>query len=312
MQCQQNLYHIGETVSLLVLTNNGLCPLGPADPSNGCPRVDGLSNAYPKLVPADPPDPNPQNDSGLPWWARVYEQWDDIGLLFTRDASGHYDTTGTQDAYLNPNGHTLTAQLPLAMSAFHCPMAGALDGSSVVNLFNSISYGINFDVRDSNGAYTSASLSADDLPDQYRTPEIRNPSQFILISEACVGEKDGHGAPLPDSGGRISPWSVRNSPWPAWNSSAQYNLWDTVSSNGIGYYCTHPNKGSQPPNALYWSPGPLTALPIVGRHSGYANVLFADGHVEAMEATADMTSPQWPTASRNVNTNLPLWTLSGQ
>jgi prepilin-type processing-associated H-X9-DG protein/prepilin-type N-terminal cleavage/methylation domain-containing protein len=269
VECQDNERHIGETINLLALNNAGLYPF--------------LNDAYPQPDPTNlSPDSNnfapiPYN-SGFPWWARVFEQWEgDLGLLYIKncysltgglyvsDSKGpyvSYDITGTYDVLLNPKSHRLTTELaqtdpgyhelPQTMRAFHCRMAGALDPSSAAGLFNSISYGINFDVKSPspNGVpYTSAS-TRDNQPDQYRIAEVKMPSQFILVSEANMQDPD----PTKWTGGRISPNNA----------------------------------------------------PIVGRHSGYANVLFADGHVEAVEVAPG----QGP--SRDINMNTPLWTLPGQ
>jgi prepilin-type processing-associated H-X9-DG protein len=314
VECQQNLNHIGQTVSMLVLSNNGLFPIGP--PVNSSNTIAPLSNAYPNPQAADT-NPSMPNDSGFPWWARVYGQWEDMGLLFVKDANGVYNTTGPVDANFNPNGHVLTAQLPQTMNVFHCRMAGALDGSRVANLFNSISYGINFDVKDAGllaainpstqpRPYCASSQSspyspdfpnnlnpADKYPDQYRATEIKNPGAFILISEANTqGPEWITPPPVPPvqnwTGGRI---------W----------MGDTTG-NGTGYERTSSDSPpGYPPN--YTSNPNYTPQGggIVGRHSGYANVLFADWHVEAVQVLPGSTN-----ASLNINYNTPLWTLPGQ
>jgi prepilin-type processing-associated H-X9-DG protein/prepilin-type N-terminal cleavage/methylation domain-containing protein len=302
VECQQNLNHIGQTVGMLVLNNNGLFPIGPPLSSNN--TIAPLSNAYPKPQASDTNPNIPPNNTGFPWWARVYEQWEDMGLLFVKNANGLYTyaTSGpTLDSNFNPNGHVLTAQLPLAMNAFHCRMAGALDGSSVANLFNSISYGINFDVKDAGPLATTPSTqprpycasstsspyspdfpnslnAPDKQPDQYRATEIKNPGAFILISEANTQDPN----PANWTGGRI---------W----------MGDT-SGNGNGY---ERGPGDSPPYTL---PSNLTNNPggIVGRHSGYANVLFADWHVEAIQVLPGSTN-----ANLNINYNTPDWTLPG-
>ena len=103
-----------------------------------------------------------------------------------------------------------------------------------------------------------------------------------------------------------------------------------VSDNATGYVCVAGNTNSEPPN-LNWQPLPWTGgrismaypsgtgyqrgasdlppynAPIVGRHGGYANVLFADWHVEAIEIVPGQT-----TANLNINYNTPLWTLPGK
>jgi prepilin-type processing-associated H-X9-DG protein/prepilin-type N-terminal cleavage/methylation domain-containing protein len=398
VECQQNLNHIGQTVSLLVASHNGLFPLGPTTPldSSGNPRQDGLSNAYPEPLLADP-SPGTQNDSGIPWWARLFEQWDDLGLLFAKNPQSQpqpdlYFTTGHPDPALNPNRHLLKqGVLPERMNVFHCRMAGALDGSktnlgsssdtsdwSVYNLFNSLSYGINFDVKDASGApYCSRFLGGwnstitynvgdivsyngtfysclspnsnsappnsnwqstapcstdfpnslsvkDEYPDQYRATEIQDPSQFILISEANT-EGPEWIAPSPSpavpkgqreallrgywTGGRISLWSnftYSTTNLPQWSSSIAYSPDQVVSDNVEGaphaYRCILPVTSNVPPplDPAHWE----LLQGIVGRHGGYANVLFADFHVEAMQVAPGQTA-----ASLNINYNTPLWLL---
>jgi prepilin-type processing-associated H-X9-DG protein/prepilin-type N-terminal cleavage/methylation domain-containing protein len=387
-ECQQNLNHIGQTVSLLVLSNNGLFPIGP--PVNNTPSLagSGLSNAYPKPQ-VTTAGGTTSNDFGFPWWARVFEQWEgDMGLLFAKNANGTYVTDSSfEDDNFNPIGFVLNAQLPKGqlpptMNGFRCRMGGALDGSSVANLFNSISYGINFDVKDAgplannaspqprpycasspwspsvlykagdvvlyNGAmYTCIAAesnylaptntgvwqsspnysldfsnnvlsTADKYPDQYRATEIQNPGAFILISEAST---------------QGIQWLPPPFPQPLqWSASTAYAVWNIVRYNGVAYTCTAANSNCLPPNYPNdWKPGYLTGgrismsypqgpgyqrgssdmppnnAPIVGRHSGYANVLFADFHVEAVQIVPGQT-----TANMNINYNTPLWTLPGK
>jgi prepilin-type processing-associated H-X9-DG protein/prepilin-type N-terminal cleavage/methylation domain-containing protein len=295
-ECQENLKHIGQAVTAMALNDSG-----------GYPQ---LCNAY--------PSPSIPNDSGFPWWARVFEHWEgDMGLLFARNADssspnfGQYLTTGNAnglytangpvDNNFNPNGHVLTAQLyqtplPQAMKGLRCPMGGALDETTVANLFNSISYGLNFDVmcfgdqnsaadrsdaaflsRSDAGKFYSCQPGAttlaygprpnpydvrDKQPDRYYVTDIRHSSEFILVSEAST--QDSNLANW--TGGRIS-----------------MNAINRTTSDSL------------PSNA-----------PIVGRHGGYANVLFADGHVDVVEVAPGQG------ASRNINMNTPLWTLPGQ
>jgi len=365
-ECQQNLNHIGQTVSLLVFSNNGLYPqLTDADPTQQA------SDAYYQALNSG----FPWNNSGFPWWARVFEQWKDLGLLYAKKPApdGTYLTytpvPNTLDAALNPDGHVLIPnfQVPKTMSGLHCRMAGALDGSTAANLFSSISYGINFDVKDATGLPYCASsnsspysvdfpnnLSANDKqPDQYRSTEILNPSQFILISEAntqgpewngrwcgvwstvatynvgdivadrggsyyCLASNKGSEPPNASwksaepnwTGGRISPWSnygCNPSRWRGpWSSATAYNVGDIVSdSQAVAYYCVVKNTNFKPP-CSYWQ----TLEGIVGRHSGYANVLFADYHVEAIQITS--VPGQVPSPSLNINYDYSKWTLPGK
>jgi prepilin-type processing-associated H-X9-DG protein/prepilin-type N-terminal cleavage/methylation domain-containing protein len=371
-ECQQNLNHIGQTVSLLVLSNNGLYPIGPTperwwnssiwynpgdtvwDNATGYVCVVGNQNKEPPnsywmtVAPLSNAYPKPQvttaggttsNDFGFAWWARVFEQWEgDMGLLFAKNANGTYVTNSSlEDANFNPNGFVLNAQLPNGqlpptMNGFRCRMGGALDGSSVANLFNSISYGINFDVKDANNMpYCASSNSSpyspdfpnnlstvDKYPDQYRATEIQNPGAFILISEAST---------------QGIQWLPPPFPQPLqWSASTAYAVWNIVRYNGVAYTCTAANSNCLPPNYPNdWKPGYLTGgrismsypqgpgyqrgssdmppnnAPIVGRHSGYANVLFADFHVEAVQIVPGQTA-----ANMNINYNTPLWTLPGK
>ncbi|MGO8705592.1 MAG: prepilin-type N-terminal cleavage/methylation domain-containing protein [Candidatus Brocadiia bacterium] len=342
-ECQQNLNHIGQTVSLLVLSNNGLYP----KLTDAYPTQQASDGTYQPINAAFP-----WNNEGFPWWARVFEQWKDLGTLYAKNPinaptnPGAYATytpaLNTLDAALNPDGHQLipNLQMPREMSAFHCRMAGELDGSSAANLFNSISYGINFDVKDYNGLPYCASsntspyspdfpniLTANDrLPDQYRSTEIQNPSQFILISEASAQGFDAIAPPFPQP--------------LAWNSATPYIAGNIVSYNDIGYTCilapvAGPHPLYPPTSPTYWKPGywtggrinlsyypsgtgyqrlsgdvPPNNAPIVGRHSGYANVLFADYHVEAVQITS--VPGQIPSASLNINYDYSKWLLPGK
>lgn len=226
--CQENLRHIGATLNQIMLNSHG---------------------AYPELA----------DDNEFPWWAKVCRQWEGVGDLDT-------DSDPT-------NGLQLSGRLPGAMQSFHCRMAGALDGSSVSGLNDSISYGLNFDVKDSaTDAYHADNHAApystrfpdslnmpDKRADLYYYTEIKDPAQFILVSEADTQDKD----PLEWTGGRIAASATDR-------------------------------DGSDEPS------GPS---PIVGRHNGYANVLFADMHVEVRRASTDERA-DW-----NVNDATNLWTL---
>ncbi len=101
-ECQQNLNHIGQAVSLLVLSNGGLYP--------------HLTDAYRTQAASDATYVAVNtgfswNNSGFPWWARVFEQWKDLGSLYAKNPDGTYITytpvANTLDAALNPNGHQL-------------------------------------------------------------------------------------------------------------------------------------------------------------------------------------------------------------
>jgi len=104
----------------------------------------------------------------------------------------------------------------------------------------------------------------DGYPDVFYYTEIKQPSEFILISEANAGDLDlDYDGTNEQTGGRI-----------AMQASEEDETKDDVRERA----------------------------PIVGRHDGWANVLFADMHVEPMQVDGD----HW---TKNINLNTPLWTL---
>lgn len=217
------------------------------------------SGAYPKL----------KDDKEIPWWAYVFGELSGKLSRLDRDPSA--------------DDLQLPGQLPNMMDILHCPTGGALDGSSPGNLDRSISYGLNFDVRDSDdkpynfrdnaNPYSSRfpdTLTVDDKKaDKIHQADIKKHSAFILVSEADTQATDAvdywTGA-VHWTGGRISMAAI-----------------------------TRDGSDEPPGNA-----------PIVGRHSGYANVLFADLHVEALLALEGEGSPT------NVNEDTGLWTLPNE
>jgi len=243
IECQGHLREIGLTLSGMAMAGGG--------------RVPMFNDA-----------------NGIPWWACVFEQWRGAGSA----------TLDTDSATV---GLQLPAQLPKTLDVFRCRVAGALQSSPeesdpavrATNLSNSISYGINFDVKDSDGKpyhtnraalpaaeqsryagrFPASLTAADKMPDLYGISEIRTPGHFILVSEADTQSSD----PTTWTGGRISMAAIER------------------------------DASDNPPRNA----------PIAGRHSGYANVLFADIHVEALEAIAGET------VTRNVNLRTDLLTL---
>jgi prepilin-type processing-associated H-X9-DG protein len=77
---------------------------------------------------------------------------------------------------------------------------------------------------------------------------------------------------------------------------------DVVSDQTVFYYCAAANTGYEPPEG-HWQ----ILEGIVGRHEGYANVLFADWHVEAVQVAATQTAP-----NLNINYDYSKWTLPGK
>jgi len=205
----------------------------------------GAGGAYPQL----------EDENGIPWWANVYKQWGGAPLDTDADPS---------------NGLQLPAYLPRMMQTFHCTNGGALN---LNNLGNSISYGLNFDVMDSDRYHYHASdhadpysarfpgslTSGDKQADRYYFTQVIEPSEFILVSEADTQDPD----PANWTGGRISMSTIAR------------------------------DAADDPPDNA----------PIVGRHNGRANVLFADLHVEAMEVVEGVHGV------RNLNDRTPFWTL---
>ena len=236
LECRGHLSEIGKTLNQMALNAGGV---------------------YPDLV----------DDDGIPWWANVFEEW-------AGSSSARIDTDPSTI------GLQLPVQLPAQMRIFHCRMAGALNNSPeeanmlirAANLANSISYGLNFDVMDSDTKHYHASNTVDPYsprfpatltvndkyPDEFYYTQIATPATFILVSEADTQDPD----PVNWTGSRISMGAITR------------------------------DAADLPPNDA----------PIVGRHGGWANVLFADLHVEAMEVGGG----HW---TKDVNTNTALWTL---
>lgn len=228
------------------------------------------SGAYPEL----------EDDKDIPWWAYVYEEL-------------HGDMKSL-DTNLTTDDLQLPSQLPGTLNILHCRAGAALDGTSADNLRRSISYGLNFDVRDSDDRiyHTHSSTDpysarfypdptaltpADKNADPIHQADIRKHGAFVLISEANSGYLDMDRDRVPEwTGGRISMTAI-----------GRTNAADDPRGNA----------------------------PIAGRHGGYANVLFADLHVEVYEAyeSSDMPGPDAPPGSRparrGINEESHLWTL---
>ncbi len=327
-QCQYNLNQIGVTLNQIMLSNGG---------------------AYPLLW----------DSGGFPWWARVHQEWEGTS---TWEGQGVIDTNAAAP------GLQMPLELPEAMTLFHCRAAPPLNPAPgepsmptrVLNLHNSISYGMNFDVRRyrpdgmgeqyrCSGRATGGSPNSltDDtntwIADEYLGNSIR------LTSGPSAGESR---AVLANTADTIvfaaPPFSSDPEPgtrYEIWNAGYQDLLnrprallpLPTDPADGDGYpdlyYYTeikHPGEfillseanvaewDANGNGTRDWTGGRIGMMasqanetgallrevaPIVGRHDGWANVLFADLHLELMEAI------QGETATRNVNLNTPLWTL---
>ncbi len=86
----------------------------------------------------------------------------------------------------------------------------------------------------------------DKYPDLYRSTEIQNPGQFILISEASAQSFDTIAPPFP--------------PPAAWDKAVAYIAGNIVLYNGIGYTCILANSNQRPATSpTDWEPvtGPV-------------------------------------------------------
>lgn len=210
------------------------------------------------------------DENNVPWWARVEMELE--GGVKGIDA----DTT--------TSALELPIQLPSTAKIFQCRAGGALDNSPeeadmatrIANLNRSISYGIVFDVMKEDGTLyerdpatnglTAASAPASDADlraDVINFARIERPSEFILLADTDTQDSDRDNW----TGGRITMGAIDRS---------------AIAE-------VHP--GNPPGNA-----------PIAGRHGGFANILFADGHVASMQVDGE----HWTKA---VNDNTDLWTL---
>ena len=247
IECSENLHSINTAINAVMLANSGVYPPYLAD-SEGNLRESGW-------VAAD----------DLPWWARVF-----------RECQGAEGVDLTD----------LPGQLPSSMKMFHCRMAPALQNpkpadGNLEGVHNSVSYGLNFDVKDADGSpyecsndaypfFSSSPAGDDKKPDTLRYGEIKVPGEFILVSEAYTEKSRG---------GRIA--------------------------------CTETHPDADADHAG------KAEFPIVARHGGKANVLYADGHVGVMDADTpavlaqkvDGDHPYTPHWRRNINRNTPHWTL---
>lgn len=232
--------------------------------------------------------PRLEDDHQIPWWANVYRNW---------EGSAPIDAKTLSDDPANPAKYDnlqLPEQLPAGMKTFKCPNANPLDISSPDNLRRSMSYGLNFDVAYysvdepahtncpsykaglSGKPYTTQRLTDpitgalpcvhDKYADIYSLSQIPTPSTFILVSEANAGDKDTTGDDVPDwTGGRIASDAIVR------------------------------NSADVPPGRC----------PIVPRHGGMANILYADGHVDLQRASTLMIGGDTNMVFSN-------WTLTGE
>jgi prepilin-type processing-associated H-X9-DG protein len=220
--------------------------------------------AYPLLV-VDT-DENGNSIPPTPWWVSVFRQWEGAKDLLDTDPA----TPAIE----------LPTQLPAQMKSFQCRMAGALDlrpaptnADRLTILDRSISYGLNFDVKLNDGtayvcvADTDALYPA--LQDPPSTTEDKDPDKYFITE-----------VKTPSRFILLSEANTQDLDPANWTGGRiAASATDVGASNDL-----HP-------------------APIVGRHGGRANVLYADMHVDTIEV-----NPGGPWKD-DVNLNTPLWTL---
>jgi prepilin-type N-terminal cleavage/methylation domain-containing protein/prepilin-type processing-associated H-X9-DG protein len=180
------------------------------------------------------------------------------------------------NAALEPDD--LPDQLPTTLKIFHCRMAkgaeitGTTDLEKLTSLNASISYGLNFDVK-----------KADATPYE------------------CVAKSDGSYPDLDTANGKAPATSGDRESDPYTRSDIKRPsefvlISEADSDNGAGGRI----RCNATSNATH-------AAPVIGRHAGEANVLFADIHVEMIQVEGDDSDALAWTVLLNQNT--PLWTL---
>jgi len=212
--------------------------------------------------------------NGVPWWARVYEEMQGASRLDADPAT--------------PDVLDLPGQLPLGLRVFHCraapplkqPTPGDPNDANLRGLDASISYGINFDVAHEEADWEPYRCVPKSAPNY---PALDNPP-------TTAGDND------PDL---LHHMEIK--------SPSEFILISEADvENGRGGRIAAQAADAGAGNRLY-------PAPIVGRHNGRANVLFADGHVEVWQAPSPS---EWRTLGSDaggwqkaVNNNTPLWTL---
>ena len=209
--------------------------------------------------------------NGIPWWARLHEASAGAARLDLDDS--------TEDVLDLPN------QIPNSMKLFHCraapallnPVSGNTNAQNVVALDHSISYGLNFDVRRDDNPATPA---YDPIPYECNAG----------ASTLSVGPETLPNPPTPQNNRR--PDHLR---WGDIRKPAEFIIVSEADAeNGTGgrIRCEATQDAG------------TDEAPIVARHGGKANVLFADNHVQLLEVTVDaMHGPE------DVNQMTRLWTL---
>jgi len=192
--CSENLHGIGTQLQGILLSDGGDYPAlyenqdGDSIPVYGAGNWDG--------------------GNGIPWWARVHKTFSGAAKLDREDP-----------ATPTPAELDLPRPLPDSLRVFHCRAAPPLKNpapsksnkENVVALDHSISYGLNFDVmRDdshntthyqcvdkSNPNYPDLDAlaeptdAADRKPDRLRWADIKNPAEFVILTEADSEHQTG-------------------------------------------------------------------------------------------------------------------------
>lgn len=206
----------------------------------------------------------------LPWWVTVYRQWDSSRDLLDDKA----------DAF----GIQLPDQVPAAMKSFHCRMAEPItptpatdDETKMKNWMRRLSYGLNVNVKLNDGKTPYTCVADTDsaypaLQNPPSTEDDRNPDKFFMSEIQTPAEF------ILLSECHVEPWDA--------------NDWGARIAPSAMTSAAHPRS------------------PIIGRHSGRANVLFADMHIDTVDAVKDIKQdpPDGPWTGE-INLNNPLWTL---
>jgi prepilin-type N-terminal cleavage/methylation domain-containing protein/prepilin-type processing-associated H-X9-DG protein len=215
----------------------------------------------------------------VPWWVNVFRQWEGSRDLLDIDKRDTDEAIGIQ----------LPDQVPAAMKSFHCRLGGALaplgpkpseysnqreyDQILMRNWTRTLSYGMNFDVKREDGmayaCYPETNALYPALENPPATMEDRRPDMYFITE-----------IKTPSKFILLSEADTQDPDPINWSGGRiAPTATDGVSENNL-----HP-------------------APIVGRHDGRANVLFADMHVDMVDV-----NPEGPWTD-NINLNTPFWTL---
>ncbi len=301
-ECQKNLQQIGQALVQVSLSNGG---------------------RFPKLV----------GDDGVPWWVKVAAEFQDETTLYrsgplpasmgsfqcrssqpiqkfhtwnTGAAAGGTTTTltvggtpwtsgehagrwlrmtaGSMEGLKRVIVSNTSSELTLSYAFPQAPAAGA--GFEIVGM-HGLSYGINFDERADSGKPYHANWSSLSVAEQAK---YANPG----AASAADKEADEYYYTQIKQGGKfilLSEANVETSARPTWTGGR-------ISMDATGR-----TPADDPPYAA----------PIVGRHKGMANVLYADLHLDIADAPfrvdASTDTVVLLEGAKNINTQTRFWTL---